>query len=439
MFFSKDLLIVTLNYLFALLGFDIFNDQLVGVVLLEDASDSTTQSTKVVFGFFGYNMDFMWVDSTVIEGELLSYDLPDFSGSHGYSSDGITLVTEDSIHLISINYVNNWPNDSLSTYHTSIPSDGIIEVHYERDFISYLVPLQDSSLIFQSELYGSNGFEDSILIADSIIIFAHDVNEDLHTVHYANNKYVWQRHTFYSKTSDTLFIIPDSFGRFVDISFGVNSDIIGLSNRDSNYYVFRPDWPPGRDTIIHHTFKKGIQLVSSDESYFFVDTFYNNQSYITKILYYSNTYYEKDTIPGHAYLLRPTSDGFLYFDSISNNLLLNWHGGPRTDTLAKRSKLPFAFAPIHLIINNVDPIESSKSVIDAIPNPSEDVFYLKIPDQYATHPFLVELYNIEGKLLKSLRYDTQNQTISLKGLPKGIILVRVSNEHIEETIKLIHY
>ena len=439
MFFSKDLLIVTLNYLFALLGLDIFNDQLVGVVLLEDTSDSTTLSTKVVFGFFDDNKDFNWVDSTVIEGELLSYDLPEFSGSHGYHLDGISLVTDDSVHLISIDYIHNWPNDSLATYHTSIPRNGIVEAHYERDFISYLVPLQDSTLIFHSELYGSNGFEDSILIAESIIFFAHDLTETLHTIHYSSNNYIWQRHNIKSKTSNTLLTIPDSLGRFDGISFGLNSDIIGLSNRDSNYYVFRPDWPQNRDTIIHHIFKEGVELVSSDESYFFVDTFYNNQSYITKVDYYTNSFYEMDTIPGHAYLLRPTSDGFIYFDSISNNLILKWHGGPRADTVAKRSKLPFALAPIHLIINNVDQIETSKPVINAIPNPSDGAFYLKIPDQYTTHPVYVELFDIRGRLLKSLWYDTQNQTISLEGLPKGFVLVRVSNEQMEQTIKLIHY
>ncbi len=81
---------------------------------------------------------------------------------------------------------------------------------------------------------------------------------------------------------------------------------------------------------------------------------------------------------------------------------------------------------------------SSNTFWTVYPNPATNYFVLKRKSSSAQKSIKIEIYSIEGRLLRNLTKEDKSQIIitNIDNLPRGILLVRIHSENVTQTIKL---
>lgn len=79
---------------------------------------------------------------------------------------------------------------------------------------------------------------------------------------------------------------------------------------------------------------------------------------------------------------------------------------------------------------SVEDVSIAQNQVQIYPNPAHDEFYIKGVDQAQ-----VDIYSTLGKLVKSAQFN--GDAISVKGMPKGVYFVVISNENMKVNKKVI--
>lgn len=83
-------------------------------------------------------------------------------------------------------------------------------------------------------------------------------------------------------------------------------------------------------------------------------------------------------------------------------------------------------------VAGMEPLVSTK-LLDIFPNPANDVIYIN-----HTEPWLkVNLFDMKGSLLKSLRLKNDERTIDLRGMRPGMYFLQMQGERVAEVKKII--
>lgn len=86
---------------------------------------------------------------------------------------------------------------------------------------------------------------------------------------------------------------------------------------------------------------------------------------------------------------------------------------------------------------NIRDVEDISHSIKLYPNPASDFITLEIPHQYDKQNFQAEIINSEGKIVKTLLLSGRNPYISLGNLSSGLYLLRLENQKMKASKRLI--
>lgn len=87
-------------------------------------------------------------------------------------------------------------------------------------------------------------------------------------------------------------------------------------------------------------------------------------------------------------------------------------------------------------ITSISDLEKNGERINISPNPASDFFSIDFPEE--GEEYFVELYDLEGKLLMSKQhFFNRISNINTTHLPKGLLFVKISNEKMKITKKVV--
>ncbi len=123
---------------------------------------------------------------------------------------------------------------------------------------------------------------------------------------------------------------------------------------------------------------------------------------------------------------------------------LYWTDGPPTRTFIRKmnGSVPGNCEPPEGLIFDgswVDEVDDSEQYLTATPNPFTNFLDIKIPYATEENDVLMSLYDLQGRLVISIKVPGGNQTqsISTQDLKPGLYFLRVDTGDKSETIKLI--
>lgn len=73
--------------------------------------------------------------------------------------------------------------------------------------------------------------------------------------------------------------------------------------------------------------------------------------------------------------------------------------------------------------------ENNKNISFVYPNPNNGKFFLKIPETFGNSNFSVEIYGLNGKIIKKIESYKNEETIELNNISKGMYLINIKSEN----------
>jgi hypothetical protein len=119
----------------------------------------------------------------------------------------------------------------------------------------------------------------------------------------------------------------------------------------------------------------------------------------------------------------------------TSNGSLSWTiGEPITETATNGNILTQGFQQTRITITNISEIHNSEINLSIFPNPTNE--FIKIISTEDEN-FTIQLFNINGKLLKEKKINNTDNTISMNEFTNGTYLLKITNKNETNTYQII--